>query len=167
MKIPATDDSYKYNYKATSNDPNANYIFQGCTSRVIALRRDKQFVKKVESGKECGVLLDQTCFYAEQGGQIYDEGFLEKVGDDSVEFKVQNVQVRGGYVLHIGTLEGELEVGDMVNLKIDEVRRRNVMNNHTGTHVLNFALRKALQGSEADQKGSLVAPERLRYILLI
>ena len=167
MKIPATDDSYKYNYKATSNDPNANYIFQGCTSRVIALRRDKQFVKKVESGKECGVLLDQTCFYAEQGGQIYDEGFLEKVGDDSVEFKVQNVQVRGGYVLHIGTLEGELEVGDMVNLKIDEVRRKNVMNNHTGTHVLNFALRKALQGSEADQKGSLVAPERLRYIMFI
>ena len=164
MKIAITDDSPKYNYKALSKDMNANYDFEGCQSLVLALRRNKQFVEKVESGQECGVLLDKTCFYAEQGGQIYDEGFLEKLDDESVEFKVRNVQVRGGYILHMGTIEGDLSVGDIVNLKIDGDRRKNVMNNHTGTHVLNFALRKALHGtgSEADQRGSLVAPDRLR-----
>ena len=163
MNIATTDDNAKYSYEASS-DKNANYVFKGCKSTVLALRRSKQFVNTVESGQECGVLLDKTCFYAEQGGQIYDEGFLEKIDDDSVEFKVRNVQVRGGYILHMGTLEGKLAVGDVVSLKIDEIRRKNVMNNHTGTHVLNFALRKALHGSgsEADQKGSLVAPERLR-----
>jgi len=163
MNIATTDDNAKYSYEASS-DKNANYVFKGCKSTVLALRRNKQFVNTVESGQECGVLLDKTCFYAEQGGQIYDEGFLEKIDDDSVEFKVRNVQVRGGYILHMGTLEGKLAVGDIVSLKIDEIRRKNVMNNHTGTHVLNFALRKALHGSgsEADQKGSLVAPERLR-----
>ena len=73
---------------------------------------------QVESGQECGVLLDQTCFYAEQGGQIYDEGFLVKSDDDSVEFKVTNVQVRAGYILHMGTIEGTLKVGDTVNLQV-------------------------------------------------
>ena len=87
-----------------------------------------------------------------QGGQIYDEGFLVKADDDSVEVKVTNVQVRGGYILHSGTVEGDLKVGDKVISQIDEIRRKNVMNNHTGTHVLNFALRQAL-GAEADQRG--------------
>ena len=87
-----------------------------------------------------------------QGGQIYDEGFLVKMDDDSVEVKVTNVQVRGGYILHRGTVEGDLKVGDKVKCQIDENRRKNVMNNHTGTHVLNFALRQAL-GAEADQRG--------------
>lgn len=108
------------------------------------------------------MLLDKTCFYAEQGGQIYDEGFLVKVGDDSVEFSIKNVQVRGGYVIHIGTIEGTLRKGDVVNLHLDTSRRRLVMNNHTGTHVLNYALRKVV-GNEAEQKGSLVAPDRLRF----
>ena len=72
-----------------------------------------------------------------------------------------NVQVRGGYVLHMGTIEGELRVGDEVTSQIDEVRRKNVMNNHTGTHVLNYALRQVL-GPEADQRGSLVAPDKMR-----
>jgi alanyl-tRNA synthetase len=71
-------------------------------------------------------------------------------------------QVRGGYVLHVGRIEGTLRVGDVVIVQIDEMRRKNVMNNHTGTHVLNYALRKALE-AEADQKGSLVAPDRLRF----
>ena len=113
----------------------------------------------VESGQECGILLDRTCFYAEQGGQIYDEGFIVQ-GEN--ELKVKNVQVRGGYVLHMGTVEGSLKVGDTVELAIDEERRKNVMNNHSGTHILNFALRTVLS-TDADQRGSLVAPDRLRF----
>ena len=77
---------------------------------------------------------------------------MVKADDDSVEVKVTNVQVRGGYILHRGTVEGDLKVGDKVISQIDETRRKNVMNNHTGTHVLNFALRQAL-GAEADQRG--------------
>lgn len=56
--------------------------FPSCIAKVIALRHSKQFVQEVTSGQECGVLLDKTVFYAEQGGQIYDEGFMVKVGDE-------------------------------------------------------------------------------------
>lgn len=79
-----------------------------------------------------------------------------------MEFSVKNVQVQGGYVIHIGTVEGTLRVGDEVALYLDASRRRFIMNNHTGTHVLNFALRAVLQ-RDSDQKGSLVAPDRLRF----
>ncbi|XP_033225687.1 alanine--tRNA ligase, cytoplasmic [Belonocnema kinseyi] len=161
--IKPTNDSPKYKYIVNSPDKKAEYVFSSCTSTVIALRRGKQFVKEVSSGEEVGILLDQTSFYAEQGGQIYDEGFLVKVGDEDTEVRVKNVQVRGGYVLHIGTVgEGVLKEGDKVYSNIDTARRRLIMSNHTATHVLNHALRNVL-GTEADQKGSLVAPDRLRF----
>lgn len=160
--LQATDDSFKYNYNANSSDLLTEYSFESCIGEVVRLRHNKEFVNQVTSGMECGVILDKTCFYAEQGGQIYDEGFLVKMNDESTEFAVKNVQVRGGYVMHIGTLEGTLKVGDKVTLHIDGARRRLIMNNHTGTHVLNFALRSVL-GTEADQRGSLVAPDKLRF----
>lgn len=80
--IKPTNDMPKYNYSVKSSDKKAEYEFTSCDSTVIALRRDKQFVQEVTSGEEVGILLDQTNFYAEQGGQIYDEGFLVKVGDE-------------------------------------------------------------------------------------
>ncbi|KAM9607486.1 alanine--tRNA ligase, cytoplasmic isoform 2-T5 [Trichechus inunguis] len=159
--LEATDDSLKYNYHS---DSSGSYVFENAVATVMALRRDKMFVEEVFTGQECGVVLDKTCFYAEQGGQIYDEGYLVKVDDsseDKAEFTVKNAQVRGGYVLHIGTIYGNLKVGDRVRLFIDEPRRRPVMSNHTATHILNFALRSVL--GEADQRGSLVAPDRLRF----
>ncbi|XP_078400049.1 alanine--tRNA ligase, cytoplasmic isoform X1 [Cetorhinus maximus] len=157
----ATDDSPKYNYKS---DDNGNYAFESIEATVKAIRREKAFMEEVKTGQDCGLLLDSTCFYAEQGGQIYDEGYLIKedsYSEDKSEFTVKNVQVRGGYVLHIGTVYGELKVGDKVRLFIDEAKRRSVMSNHTSTHMLNFALRSVL--GEADQRGSLVAPDRLRF----
>ena len=99
MKVAPTNDASKYDYVGTE-DP-ANYKFQSCKGKVIALRRNKQFVQSVESGQECGVLLDKTCFYAEQGGQIFDEGFLVKSDDDSVEFRVTNVQVGSTILLSV------------------------------------------------------------------
>ncbi|KAK2723795.1 hypothetical protein QYM36_002215 [Artemia franciscana] len=161
MKLPPTDDSSKYSYQVRDNDAGV-YEFGSCTAKVVALRANKQFVNEVTSGEECGVLLDRTCFYAEAGGQIYDTGFITKQEDDGTECMVNNVQVRGGYVLHICKTEGKLQVGDAVNLSIDTERRRLIMANHTGTHILNFALMKTL-GDEVDQKGSLVAPDRLRF----
>lgn len=156
--LPLTNDLPKYHYTA---DDAGNYSFQSCEGTIIALRCNKTFVNEITSGQLAGILVDQTCFYAEQGGQIYDEGFIVKCGDEETEFIVRDVQVRGGYVLHIGSVEGSLKVGDKVTMNIDGERRSKIMKNHTGTHVLNFALRKEL--GEADQKGSLVAPDRLRF----
>jgi len=157
--VKPTDDSFKYKYQPLAADMGAGYKFEGCVGKIIAMRYDKKFVDHVESGMECGILLDKTNFYAEQGGQIFDEGFLVN-GDN--ELKVKNVQVRGGYVLHMGVVEGEFKVGDEVTLCLDEERRKCVMNNHSGTHILNYALRQVLSG-DADQRGSLVAPDKLRF----
>ena len=154
-----TNDTPKYKYMSVGESKDSKYKFESCSSKVVAMRFNKQFVEEAKSGQEVGILLDSTCFYAEQGGQIYDEGFMVN-GENEV--KVTNVQVRGGYVMHIGTVEGAVKVGDTVQCTIDEDRRKNVMNNHSGTHVLNFALRQVLTG-DADQRGSLVAPERLRF----
>ena len=154
-----TNDTPKYKYVSVGESKDSKYKFESCSSKVVAMRFNKQFVEEAKSGQEVGILLDSTCFYAEQGGQIYDEGFMVN-GENEV--KVTNVQVRGGYVMHIGTVEGVVKVGDTVQCTIDEDRRKNVMNNHSGTHVLNFALRQVLTG-DADQRGSLVAPERLRF----
>uniref|UniRef100_A0A8D3C7K6 Alanine--tRNA ligase n=1 Tax=Scophthalmus maximus TaxID=52904 RepID=A0A8D3C7K6_SCOMX len=159
-KTPATDDAPKYKY--TSNE-SGKYAFQQTSATVLALRRDRAFCDEVTTGQQCGVLLDQTSFYAEQGGQTFDEGFMLREDDNTedVSFTVKNTQVRGGYVLHVGTVYGTLKVGDRVTLHVDEARRRTIMSNHTATHILNFALRGVL--GEADQRGSLVAPDRLRF----
>ncbi|XP_058244042.1 alanine--tRNA ligase, cytoplasmic-like isoform X1 [Hemibagrus wyckioides] len=159
--IPATDDAPKYRY---TSDDNGNYEFEQAVGTVLALRRERAFVDEVSTGQECGVVLDQTSFYAEQGGQTFDEGYMLRENDsteDRMEFTVKNTQVRGGYVLHVGTVYGTLKVGDRLTLHVDEARRRPIMSNHTSTHILNFALRSVL--GEADQRGSLVAPDRLRF----
>ncbi|XP_050536345.1 alanine--tRNA ligase, cytoplasmic-like [Daktulosphaira vitifoliae] len=159
--VPSTDDSPKYNYRAVSDGPSAEYSFDTCSSTILSIRNNNGFVHEVGALQECGILLDKTCFYAEQGGQIYDEGSVIK--DEDTEFYVKNVQVRAGYILHIGILEsGLLKIGDKVTLKIEEKRRRLVMNNHTATHTLNHTLRVVL-GENSNQKGSLVAPDRLRF----
>ncbi|KAJ7374691.1 Alanine--tRNA ligase, cytoplasmic [Desmophyllum pertusum] len=158
FNLAPTDESAKYNYKS---DLDGNYVFEPLMGTVKAIVFEKEFVNEVTTGSHCGVVLDRTSFYAEQGGQIYDQGFMVKEGDDEVEFSVSNVQVHGGYVLHVGAVEGTLRVGDQMKCLIDEQRRRLTMNNHTATHVLNFSLRKEL--GEADQRGSMVAPDRLRF----
>jgi alanyl-tRNA synthetase len=137
------------------------------------------FVDSIEAGQEGALLLDRTCFYAEQGGQIYDTGVFTKVGDEvcpppadcpnnestplaqDTGFSVTNTQTRGGYIFFFGLSEGSLRVGDALEQQFDERRRWLIMKNHTGTHVLNFALQKVL--NTVDQKGSLVAPDRMRF----
>ncbi|KAG8196408.1 hypothetical protein JTE90_009042 [Oedothorax gibbosus] len=160
--VPATDDLAKYAYRSVSNEPDAKYEFEPCSGTILALRVHKSFADQVENGQECGVILDRTSFYAESGGQIYDQGFMVKEDDEETEFSVKEVQLQGGYAVHIGTLVGTLKVGDKMKLLIDEERRKLIMNNHTGTHILNYALRQAL-AAECDQKGSMVAPDRLRF----
>lgn len=161
-KVPTTNDTFKYHYKAESIDPLAAYVFEPCTGKVLALRYNNAFVDEVQAGQECAVILDKTNFYAESGGQIYDQGYLLKVNDESTEFNVNLVYNRGGYVLHIGVVEGVLRVGDEVACHMDVVRRQLTMKNHSATHALNHSLLKVL-GLDTDQRGSLVVPEKLRF----
>lgn len=114
------------------------------------------------------VVLDKTCFYAEMGGQVGDTGRIRvsrPMGGNSRngEFEVEATHNCGGYIVHIGRMrKGELRVGDGVIGELDQRRRSTVEANHTATHLLNHALREVL-GEGVEQKGSLVAPDRLRF----
>ncbi|KAI8980149.1 tRNA synthetases class II (A)-domain-containing protein [Trametes punicea] len=149
--VPKTDDSFKFQ--------------QGnITAKVVAIYSKKAFLQSTEEIPEdttFGVILDCTSFYAESGGQEYDTGSI--IIDGVAEFEVTNVQVYNGYVLHIGHMKyGKLNVGDEIVSSYDELRRWPLRNNHTATHILNWSLREVL-GDHIDQKGSLVAPTKLRF----
>lgn len=159
--IPATNDSFKYHYKS-SDSAETDYEFEACTGRIVAIITENKFTESVHSGQACGLILDQTNFYAESGGQIYDQGALVKSGDEETEFLVDRVLNRGGFILHVGVVEGTLKVGDQLDLHLDSVRRRLTMNNHSATHALNHSLLLVV-GKDTDQKGSLVVPEKLRF----
>ncbi|MGA9853317.1 MAG: alanine--tRNA ligase [Gammaproteobacteria bacterium] len=129
--------------------------------KIVALFRGKESVKALKIGEQGIVILDQTPFYAESGGQVGDKGVLHT---DKAEFKVEDTQKRGGGAhTHLGTvLKGELKVGETVEAQVDEKLRAATVLNHSATHLLHAALRKVL-GTHVLQKGSLVAPDRLRF----
>lgn len=129
---------------------------------VLAVFSGGKFVDSMDGGNSMfGLVLDRTNFYAEQGGQIYDTGIIEIV--EKGQFAVESTQVYGGFVLHVGYLKsGAVAVNDKVVAQFDEDRRKPIRRNHTATHILNHALRDTL-GDGVDQKGSLVAPDRLRF----
>ncbi|KAI5307342.1 Alanine--tRNA ligase [Ascosphaera pollenicola] len=145
-------------------DDSAKYGRENIDATVKAIYYNGQFADDTSSVPEnarVGVVLDRTNFYAEQGGQEYDTGHI--MIDEKVELMVLDVQQYGGYVLHVGYLKyGVLSKGDKVICEYDELRRWPIRNNHTGTHILNFALREVL-GEGVEQKGSLVAAEKLRF----
>jgi alanyl-tRNA synthetase len=129
--------------------------------KIVALFRGKDAVQKLASGEQGMVILDQTPFYAESGGQVGDQGVLKS---GSSEFKVMDTQKRGGGAhAHLGQVtKDELKVGDSVDAQVDETLRRATVLNHSATHLLHAALRQVL-GTHVTQKGSLVAPDRLRF----
>jgi alanyl-tRNA synthetase len=148
----------------SKTDDNAKFGRENITSKIQAIYHAKKFVDDTNSipeGDQIGLILEKTNFYAEQGGQEYDTGKI--VIDGQAELAVENVQVYAGYVLHTGYMKyGSFSVSDRVICEYDELRRWPIRNNHTGTHILNFALREVL-GDGVDQKGSLVAQEKLRF----
>ncbi len=130
-------------------------------AKVIAILQRDEAIDQLENGDRAVVILDQTPFYAESGGQVGDVGFI-RVGDET-EFEVSDTQKQNDVYLHVGHLRnGELSVGDEVTGAIDEGYRRAVMLNHSATHLMHAALRKVL-GTHVQQKGSLVAADRLRF----
>jgi alanyl-tRNA synthetase len=148
--------------KVTDDEP--KFSKGDTNSSILSVYDGKNFLKStidLASGAPFGLLLDQTNFYAEQGGQVADVGTI--VIDGVAEFKVVDVQTFGGYVVHNGYLEyGVLSEGDKVVCEYDELRRQPIRNNHTGTHILNHSLREVL-GGDINQKGSLVDHEKLRF----
>ncbi|XP_037712414.1 alanine--tRNA ligase, cytoplasmic [Drosophila subpulchrella] len=160
--VPPTNDTFKYKYEAVSEERDSAYNYGVCNSKIVALRFENQFVNEISSGQKAGIVLDKTNFYAESGGQIYDQGALVKVNDEANEFLVDRVYNRGGYILHIGVVEGTLKVGDELELHIDVERRWLTSKNHSATHALNHCLLQVL-GKDTEQKGSLVVPEKLRF----
>ncbi|XP_032040530.1 alanine--tRNA ligase, mitochondrial [Aythya fuligula] len=157
--VPATDDSPKYSYKLGQH---GQYEFSPCQATVLMLYRDQSLQKEVGAGQRCGVILDRTNFYAEQGGQASDQGYLIRLGQQDILFPVESVRLCGGYVVHEVTAVETLRAGDQVQLFVDEARRLACMTNHTATHLLNFALRHVL-GDRTEQRGSHVTAERLRF----
>ncbi|TKJ31626.1 MAG: alanine--tRNA ligase [Chloroflexi bacterium B3_Chlor] len=131
------------------------------TTEVIDLATDDRVVDEVVEGEQVAVVLKETPFYAEAGGQVGDTG---KLSDAGGEIAVSDTQSPlPGLIVHYGNVgRGSLHVGDVVVAKVDVDRRLDIARNHTATHLLHKALREIL-GEHAQQSGSEVAPERLRF----
>ncbi len=130
------------------------------TASVVALFRDGEAVEQLNAGDKGMVVLDQTPFYGESGGQVGDTGLLSAAG---VEFRVDDCTKESKNHLHHGVLvSGCLSVGDTVNPQVDCAKRRATAVNHSATHLLHEALRQVL-GEHVQQKGSLCDADRLRF----
>ncbi|KAL3127402.1 alanyl-tRNA synthetase [Cryptosporidium hominis] len=156
--LKETDDQYKYQTQIKDFYSNLIAIFDG-----------NQLIDATEiQGKVIGLIFDKTTFYSESGGQVADTGFIDfqyNNNDETSKFQVIDCKKFGNYVLHIGILlQGKIEISPELKslMSVDYSRRNLIKKNHTGTHILNFALRQIL-GSTCDQRGSVVDPNRLRF----
>jgi alanyl-tRNA synthetase len=138
------------------------YDTEAAEGKIVALLRDGKEVPEVRAGEAVQVLVNQTPFYAESGGQAGDTGAM--FSDAGAEISViDTLKKLGELHVHVGRVErGALKLGDAVGLRVDGERRTRLRANHSATHLLHAALRKRL-GAHVTQKGSLVAPERLRF----
>ncbi len=149
----------------TATAVDSRTLFQGyerlkASGRVVALLKDGAEVEALTAGERGEVVLDRTPFYAESGGQVGDTGELTAVG---TLFVVTDTQKRGGAHAHLGILKsGTVRLGEELEAQVDGARRQATALNHSATHLLHAALRKVL-GTHVQQKGSLVAPDRLRF----
>jgi alanyl-tRNA synthetase len=143
----------------------ARTVFRGyetlsASGRVVSLLKQGAPVEALTEGEEGEVVLDHTPFYAEAGGQVGDTGELSASG---TRFVVSDTQKRGAAHVHLGRLvQGSIRVGDTLEAQVDGARRQATVLNHSATHLLHAALRQVL-GTHVQQKGSLVAPDRLRF----
>ena len=129
--------------------------------KILAIVADEELRDEVSAGAEAILVLDQTPFYAEMGGQVADHGVITA---GEARFEVSNVQKnKGGKFMHYGkVVSGQFQVGASVTASIDVERRKAIMRAHSATHLLDAALKKVL-GDHVHQAGSLVEPDRLRF----
>ncbi len=142
------------------------YDGTGCEGRgtVVGIIQGPTSVASASAGDDVSVVLDQSPFYAEGGGQVGDAGVIEGAGASGpVRVRIETTKGQDGLSLHVGKVEsGTLTVGQAVDAKVDRARRDAVRRNHTATHLLHEALKRVL-GNHVRQQGSLVADDRLRF----
>ena len=138
------------------------YETETAEGEVVALIKGGKLVKQLKKGEEGIVIVNQTPFYGESGGQVGDLGVI--MGPKGIHFDVTETQKKLGKIfVHVGVVQkGPLKVGDAVELHVDAARRTATRANHSATHLLHEALRETL-GTHVTQKGSLVDPEKLRF----
>ncbi|QDP20879.2 alanine--tRNA ligase [Bradyrhizobium cosmicum] len=138
------------------------YETESAEGVVTALVKDGQEVASLKAGEPGALLLNQTPFYAESGGQVGDTGVL--TGEGGIRFRVTDTQKKlGDLFVHVGTVEsGELRLGTALQLEVDHGRRSSIRAHHSATHLIHEALRQVL-GDHIAQRGSMVAPDRLRF----
>jgi alanyl-tRNA synthetase len=158
-------DVFTESYASVISQAGAATTFVGYTSltaegQVTAMCKDQQLVASATEGDAVDLVLHQTPFYGEQGGQVGDTGTMHAQG---VELHVRDTQHAGHALVHAVTVAaGTVRVGDTLTAHVDAERRMHVMRNHTATHMLHAVLRETL-GTHVQQRGSLVAPDRLRF----
>ncbi|MCG3178909.1 MAG: Alanine--tRNA ligase [Phycisphaerae bacterium] len=149
-------------HDAPGTDDKPKYAGDSTEAKVLGFARGEKFVgqgKATAADGEVGVVLDRTCFYAEQGGQVGDRGTIRTL---SGLLNVSDTVRIGVTVVHVGQVaEGEIRVGEQARLAVDP-RRTDIRRHHTATHLMHWALRHVL-GDDVQQAGSLVAPDRLRF----
>ena len=151
--IPVTYDSFKYR---------SYYMLSSQILAIWDVSTKKFITSSEEAENQIGIILSQTIFYAEGGGQICDIGQILS-DNDTCEIEINHVKSFAGYILHFGKVKtGNLCVSTHVKLKLNECRRQKIATNHTATHLLNFALQKVL-GCDIEQKSSLVSDEKFRF----
>jgi alanyl-tRNA synthetase len=158
----AVADSYmKLAVKGISTEFIGYHGVTEAASRIVAILKKDVEVENITEGENAEIIVAQTPFYGEKGGQVGDTGVIE---GDGFRFEVWDTQwPLDNVITHIGKLkQGALKIGDPVELKVDRDVRRAIEAHHSGTHVLNAALRKTL-GDHVKQSGSFVNPERLRF----
>ncbi|WIW44163.1 alanine--tRNA ligase [Bradyrhizobium sp. 62B] len=138
------------------------YETESAEGVVSALVKDGAEVASLKAGETGAIVLNQTPFYAESGGQVGDTGVLS--GEGGIKFRVTDTQKKlGDFFVHVGAVEsGELKVGTALQLEVDHSRRSSIRAHHSATHLIHEALRQVL-GDHIAQRGSMVAPDRLRF----
>ncbi len=138
------------------------YDAETLSAEIVALVKDGKEAKSLKAGDEAAIIVNQTPFYGESGGQVGDEGVI--TGAKGALFRVTDTQKKaGGLFVHFGKVEkGAFKSGDAVDLDVDHSNRNAIRANHSATHLLHEALRQVL-GDHVAQRGSLVAPDRLRF----
>jgi len=149
-------------HKLTPNLPTefCGYSNVTCQAEILALVSNGEVVQEAKAGEDVAIVLNRTPFYAASGGQKGDTGII--VGTSASAKVTDCITVTGNNTVHLGTLTGALRVGETITASIDTTRRRNIMCNHSATHLLQKALRDIL-GDHIEQAGSEVSPDRLRF----
>ena len=138
----------------------SGYEQAAATSTIAAIVRERELVGRAQAGDRVSVVLHETPFYPEGGGQVGDAGLIRT---EAAQLDVTDTRAWGDVIAHVGTISaGELSVGDAVEAVVDRSRRADTTRNHTATHLLHAALRQVL-GDHVRQAGSLVAPDHLRF----